>query len=301
MNRLEGIHHPTCWPRQFSEKVTAHSENLGWNGLRAFACDFRPSQHPLYVPTDTEFMTLEMNTARSSSISYQFGDKDSANLCWQPGDILIYPNAEPSQWEWDNSHSTVVLFLSYSRLKQMIMEGRAPTYRHPVLIPGVSRHDSRLRNLLLMIVEEMEAEHPNGPQFIASLVDATLIHLIKNHITEDNDYFEGQYLLSASHLESIRAFVSDRLHKSISVADLADAAGVKLPEFPRAFRATTGTTPYQYVLRERIKWSEELLKTTELSLVEIAYMTGFSSQSHFARTFRKQKSVTPLKYRRTFA
>ncbi len=290
----------TSWPKHYSEVITACSENLDWKGVQAFACEFSPSQRPLFVPSDTDYLTLEINTALSSRISYQFGDQDQANLKWRPGDILIYPNCESSRWTWENPHSTCVFFLPYSRLKQVIMEGRDIAFQHPVLIPGISRHDTKLRNLLLMIAHEMDDERPNGPHYIASLIDATLIHLAKNHMTENDEFFEARSLLSSAQLESIRSFVSDNLDESIGVADLAGNAGVRLSEFPRAFRATTGMTPYQYILRERIEWSEELLRTTDLSLAEISCIAGFSSQSHFTRTFRKQKDVTPLTYRDSF-
>ena len=300
MNEAEVADHPVSWPEHFSEVITAQSENLDRQGAQAFACNFLPSKRPLFVPSDTEYLTLELNTALSSSLSHQFGDRDRTILKWQPGDILIYPNCESSRWTWENPHSTCVFFLPYSRLKRMIMEGRVASFHHPVLMPGISRHDTKLRNLLTMIAQEMNDERSNGPLYIASLVDAALIHLARNYVTENIDFFEAQNLLSSAQLEDIRTFILDNLDEPIEVADLADAAGVKLSEFSRLFRVATGSTPYQYVLRERIEWSEELLRTTELSLAEISYASGFSSQSHFTRTFRKQNSLTPLSYRNNF-
>lgn len=152
-----------------------------------------------------------------------------------------------------------------------------------------------------MIAAELVDEHTNGPQYISSLVDATLVHLAKNYVTEDKEPVADQYQLSRLQLEEIRSFVADNVEDALSVADLANVAGVRLFEFPRAFRTTMGITPYQYILRERIAWSKELLVTTDLSLAEVSFAAGFSSQSHFNRTFRNQKSVTPLTYRHTFS
>jgi len=297
---VEVVDDPIDWPKYHSEIITACNADIDRRGVQAFACDFFPSQRPLLVPSDSEYLTLEINTALPSSISCQFGDKEPSDLKWQPGDILIYPNSESSRWTWEDRHSTCVFFLPYSRLRQVIMEGRDVTYRHPVLVPGITRDDTRLRNLLLMIAHEMDDRRSNGPHYAASLVDATMIHLAKNYVTENEAFLESQHLLSTAQLEKIRSFVSDNLDESIGVPDLAEAAGVKLSEFPRVFRATTGTTPYQYVLRERIDWSAELLRTTDLSLAEISYIAGFSSQSHFTRIFRKQNDVTPLAYRESF-
>ncbi|MEL6325211.1 MAG: helix-turn-helix transcriptional regulator, partial [Pseudomonadota bacterium] len=61
---------------------------------------------------------------------------------------------------------------------------------------------------------------------------------------------------------------------------------------------SAGITPYQYVMRERLEEAKRLLRDTEWSLVDIAVATGFSSQSHFATTFKKSVKLTPLQYRR---
>lgn len=86
------------WPGQVSDKITADSGALGWASAHAVACNFKSSKRPLCVPSDTEYLTLELNTALSTSVSYQFGDGDCADVRWQPGDIWIYPNSEHSQW-----------------------------------------------------------------------------------------------------------------------------------------------------------------------------------------------------------
>lgn len=286
------------WPRDCSEAVTADSKVLGWQCLHALACDFDASADPLRVPGDPEFLTLEINTASQTSVSYEFGDTESAETEWRPGDIFIYPNFEKSRWTWDKQHSTVVFFFPYSRLKQIIMQNGDNTLRHPVLIPGMSRNDNRLRHLLQLISAEMLEEEPNGDSYVGHLVDATLTHLAKNYVTECEDVANERCLLSSQQLAKIRQHVVDYVDTPISVADLADVAGVKQFEFPRVFRSSVGITPYQYILQERVDWAEHLLQSTDMSLAEISYTAGFSSQSHFTRTFRKQKGVTPQSSRR---
>lgn len=284
------------WPKQFS-KITGHIDDPSLDGVLAFECNYDRSRRPLNIPGPKEYLTLEINTSLSTSVSYQFGDGKSETICWYPGDILIHPISQSSRWTWDKPHSTVVFFLPYFRLKQVMMESQSSRYQHPVLIPGIFRDDVKLKNLLVMIAQEMGDKDSNGPQYLAALIEATLIHLSKNFVTEGNGHFEGPHLLSSDQLERIREFVSDRLDTSICVAALADIAGVRVSQFPSMFRETVGMTPYQYVMQERIQRSEVLLKTTDLSLCDISYITGFSSQSHFTRTFRKHKAITPMSYR----
>jgi len=56
--------------------------------------------------------------------------------------------------------------------------------------------------------------------------------------------------------------------------------------------------PHQYVTRRRIARARTLLLNNHLSILEIALTCGFSSQSHFAATFRTIVGVTPQRYRR---
>jgi AraC family transcriptional regulator len=58
-----------------------------------------------------------------------------------------------------------------------------------------------------------------------------------------------------------------------------------------------GIAPYQYLLQQRIERAKQLLKQTELSIVEIALDCGFSSHSHLSKQFRSFTGVTPKTYR----
>ena len=67
--------------------------------------------------------------------------------------------------------------------------------------------------------------------------------------------------------------------------------------FCRMFSASTGISPYQYVLKQRVAKTKDLLKNSKLPLADIAYECGFSSQSQMTQHFRKQVGVTPKVYR----
>jgi len=68
--------------------------------------------------------------------------------------------------------------------------------------------------------------------------------------------------------------------------------------FLRLFRASTGQTPYQYVLNRRLERAKSLLQKTLMPLVNIAAACGFSSQTHMTDLFRSHIGKTPLHYRR---
>ena len=80
--------------------------------------------------------------------------------------------------------------------------------------------------------------------------------------------------------------------------ELASLLGRPAARFLVDFKATTGQTPYQYVLSRRIARAQELLSAGEMPLAEVAYACGFASQSHMTDVFRQKLGVTPGRYRK---
>ena len=68
----------------------------------------------------------------------------------------------------------------------------------------------------------------------------------------------------------------------------------------RQFRAQTGSTPLQWLIRLRLTRAQELLETSDLSIDQIATTTGFGSPLLLRQHFTKAFTTTPTAYRRTF-
>lgn len=88
------------------------------------------------------------------------------------------------------------------------------------------------------------------------------------------------------------------LGEPLRVADLAKASGVGLTSFAREFRQAMSVTPHRYLRRARIERACELLRTTGLSVLEVAEAVGFRGQSHFSTVFTAERGLTPSAYRR---
>jgi len=86
-------------------------------------------------------------------------------------------------------------------------------------------------------------------------------------------------------------------HGSITVADLAAAAQVSASQLLEGFKASFGTTPWQYILRVRLADARKMLDSTSMNVTAIAASTGFSSPSHFATAFSKHFGMSPTAYR----
>lgn len=107
--------------------------------------------------------------------------------------------------------------------------------------------------------------------------------------------------LSTRALRRLDDYIEADLARDVALRDLAAVAGMPLDTFARRFKATTGQTPYAYVLQRRLRRAETLIAEGDMPLGEIALALGFSSQSHFTATFRRIRGTTPRAWRRQFA
>jgi AraC family transcriptional regulator len=78
---------------------------------------------------------------------------------------------------------------------------------------------------------------------------------------------------------------------------LAGLLGISQFHFGRCFKQATGLTPHQYVLQQRLERAKHLLKETELPVMEIAMLCGFSSYSHLGKVIRQHTDLSPKAYR----
>ncbi len=90
------------------------------------------------------------------------------------------------------------------------------------------------------------------------------------------------------------------LDEEVTVEQLADLAHMSPRTFARRFQQETGTTPYRWILRQRVLLAQQLLETTDETVDAIAGRTGFGAAAALRHHFVRALGVTPNAYRRTF-
>ncbi len=103
--------------------------------------------------------------------------------------------------------------------------------------------------------------------------------------------------LPPGRLRRVIDYIQGHLSGDISLTHLADVAKMSPFHFAHVFKESTGISPHQYVLQERVEKAKLLLSGNRLSLAEIGYALGFPSQSHFTTIFRKKVGTTPGAFR----
>jgi AraC family transcriptional activator FtrA len=95
-------------------------------------------------------------------------------------------------------------------------------------------------------------------------------------------------------------WLQEHLAEPVTVEALAARAAMSPRTFARRFRASTGTTPYQWLLRQRIQLAQRLLETSDLPIDVVAQDSGFCTAANLRKHFGRLVHTSPQSYRRTF-
>lgn len=96
---------------------------------------------------------------------------------------------------------------------------------------------------------------------------------------------------------NIEQYVNNHLREKLTIADFEKHFGISKRQVYRIFEKEFQMTMSEYVHRQRIGRSVEMLGTTDMSISEISNYWGYASQSHFNQIFRRYMNCTPGEYR----
>ncbi|MFG3181649.1 helix-turn-helix domain-containing protein [Streptomyces nigra] len=117
---------------------------------------------------------------------------------------------------------------------------------------------------------------------------------------------QAQYIerpLPASSCDTVGevlAWMERHLDEDVTVEQLAERALMSPRTFARRFQQETGTTPYRWILRQRVLLAQQLLEATDETVDAIAGRTGFGTAAALRHQFVRALGTTPQAYRRTF-
>ncbi|WP_414650751.1 AraC family transcriptional regulator [Ensifer sp.] len=160
-------------------------------------------------------------------------------------------------------------------------------------------HDPVLAGLLGALFATVDGHRERSALFVDQLSVAIGAHVVRQYGNGRGETAAGGRRLSSRCQARIRDLVRDRLDGELTVEELAATCNLSQATFLRAFRETLGSTPYRWLLNQRIEKAKDLLQFTQTPLSEIATTCGFSDQSHFTRAFVQAAGATPRLWRRS--
>ena len=216
-----------------------------------------------------------------------------------PDRFCLMPANSESSWDVRARLSFVHLYCTEQHLLQLAEKiwDRAPLQL--ALDEKVFAEDPRITHLYRHFLLSCDWQQPANHLMLSTASTLLMTGLVQQYSRVNWPLPVVRGGLAPRVLKRIQAFIADNLSQPLTLADLAAEAALSDYHFARMFRQTTGQSPHQYVMQQRMDKARQLLRKTQLSLTDIAYDCGFSSLSHFSNRFRVCCGVSPSVYRQS--
>lgn len=164
------------------------------------------------------------------------------------------------------------------------------------LLPQMMIYDPLILQMGLALKADLESQKPGGNLYAEAIASALAAHLLRNYATQAHRptrYLGG---LAPRHVQRVTDYINDRLHQELSLEELAALIPLSSYHFCRCFKQSTGLTPHQYVIRQRVERAKHLLRGGKREIRDVAIACEFTHQSHLHRHFKRLTGLTPKEF-----
>ena len=213
------------------------------------------------------------------------------------GDFWLKPSYSSAFWHWESTDDCLIFAIEPDFLSQVAMQNDCANSDRLEILPVLKTRDPILDALAIQFQREMENAEFGNLMYIESLANQFAIHLLRQYCAFPAVIKEYTGGLPSLKLNKAIDYINDNLDKQIKLNDIAELVDISQYYFCRLFNESIGVSPYKYVIQQRVNKAKNLIKNSELTLADIAYECGFSSQSQMTQHFRKCVGVTPKVYK----
>lgn len=231
--------------------------------------------------------------------SIRMGNRDSVvSRAGRPLARALYVPAGVPMW------TSFTAPLSFSHLDVHLNPDRMVRFLSPAIgrsaaIEAVRRptevgNTADLETIGQLLVRELAA--PSRHNHFAESLAGSLIAGVLDLEDPRTERADGR--LTKAQLRKLTARFEAAGGRRLSIAQMAETVGLSESWFSAVFKKTTGATPLQWQLQERVNLAKRLLSETDLSVADIAGRLSFSDQAHLTKVFRQVSGQTPAAWRR---
>ncbi|GAB4347109.1 MAG: AraC family transcriptional regulator [Leptolyngbyaceae cyanobacterium] len=222
-----------------------------------------------------------------------------ANERWQTlpnfyGGTTLVPMRHSLWSRWQQPSEAIVLNLKSDLLTQNAAELLGVDQIE--LLPRILLDDPLIRQIALALKADLESRRPGGRLYAETLTNALAVHLVRNYSAHQHKSIRRLGGLSPTQLKSVVDYIHAYLDRELALEELAAIAQLSPYHFCRSFKQSTGLTPHQYLIRQRVERAKLLLKEGKMGILEVALACGFTHQSHLNRHFKRLTGMTPKKF-----
>lgn len=219
-----------------------------------------------------------------------------------PDCILVTPPKVSSYWYFERGYQILHISFPLELVQQFFSAQRESSTEFAARLAHKPLNDA----LATLMAQRCWAAAALDGELAKLFLDQALITLLAtlflgNDPSSPESGKASDTKLAPWRVSRVMDLMLSNLSQNLTTRDLAESVGLSPYYFLRAFSATTGQTPHQWMSAQRIERAKELLRQTQRPITQIALDLGFSSPGHFSTRFRQIVGFSPMDWRRSFS
>jgi AraC-like DNA-binding protein len=219
-----------------------------------------------------------------------------------PGDaIFLKKGAYVADKFLEEEFCSLIIFLPDAFIRSVMLQhnlrNQGGTHHHAQKSMLRLNVDPILESYFMSVFSYFPHQTPPPTELLRVKFEEFVIHILSTiNNPELSGYFEH---IRSSERVSVREIMEENFTHNMKLEEYARLCGRSLSTFRRDFQKTYHTTPSSWLLNKRLEFAKVLLETTDGSVADLSFESGFENTSHFIRAFKSKFGTTPLKYRHT--
>jgi len=223
----------------------------------------------------------------------------------EPGDIMIIPGGVLHSLRPARDCNGFVYFLSLDFLEKIpSAAGIKEVLGHPIFL---TRTESPTLHLAVTtLLEQMRGAYFSENDLRELLVDSLLLQMVERLASHKRSEPDGSHSRVDKQQEyrtifsGVAQYIDEHYAEPLCIEDVAANFGLSKYYFSRLFKKYLHCPFNEFLTLRRLKAAEVMLMQPELSIADIAYSSGFGSNSSFSRLFHEHRGCSPSEYRKAF-
>jgi AraC family transcriptional regulator len=215
------------------------------------------------------------------------------------GDVCLIPPGIEARFAWDvitASQASVILEFDTDLLASFLPDFDQDRFADGHLVPRNFGVRPVLAELTRLLRRETDPSRARGRLFADSVMRLIVFEIASSHWStpmRQPEVDDG----ADRRVKRAIDFIESNFSADISLSDIGQASGLSLTQLIARFKKATGKTPYSYVIDRRLNQAVRWLRSSEMSIADVAVETGFVDQQHLTRAFRARLGKTPKQVR----
>ena len=250
------------------------------------------------IPEDAYTLHLNRRSSTSISLCGRYGGRERHNIPFRRA--TLFDLSDLPMVEVEGRYDMLRVYLPRRRMIS-VAESMARRSDVRLRLPKPGFDDCIIKNLLDIVNFAFDNPERTSQLFIDEISVLLMSHLI--HTYSDVLPVEPRTRggLASWQERTAKEILFARIRSPPTIDELGQACGVSARHFIRAFRQSTGLTPHQWLMQERVLNAKDLLEHSDRTLAEISAMCGYANQSHLCRAFQRCFGQSPSRARRQAA